>query len=129
MVKNRSTLVSALGFVLAVICLFLFSIAFGMLFGIIVGISVVVIFSLLRTKFTKPKDFSKVSLESILKIKHEEISYSQIEKVEMEKGAYQILLYGRCKEKAESIRSRNGKRHKHNVSLIREVLHDRVIIK
>ena len=123
-VKSRSALVSgAAGAIVGVVSVILF----GILIGIFLGI---VIMAICNKVAGKPKDFSKVSIESILKMEHKEILYNQIEKVEMRKGSTKFFYMDfDGKKKKTQFATQNGKRHEYYVELAHKVLQDRVVVK
>jgi hypothetical protein len=121
--KNRGAVAgSAIGIVIMVVLI----IFFGYIIGLIVGLVATVIIGVL---IGKPKDFSKVSVESILSMNHEEINYPQVEKVELKYGSLKFFyVYGGARMKKQFV-IKNGSLHQQNLALLNSVLPGRVIEK
>jgi hypothetical protein len=122
--KNRG---AAVGGAIGVVIMVVLVILLGYLIGLVLGLVATVIIGVL---IGKPNDFSKVSVESILSMNHEEINYPQVEKVELKQGRLKFfyVVYGGARKKKQFI-IKNGSLHQQNLALLNSVLPGRVIEK
>jgi hypothetical protein len=123
MINRGAAVGSGIGIVIMIVLI----ISVGYLIGLILGLVATVIIGVL---VGKPKDYSKVSVESILSMNHEEIYYPQVEKVELKKSKLKFfyVVYGGARKKKQFI-IKNGSLHQRNLALLNSVLPGRVIEK
>jgi hypothetical protein len=122
-IKNRG---AATAGSIGVILMVLLIVFFGIFIGLILGFIAI----LLTSKLTgKPKDYSKVSVESLLSMSQEVINYPQIEKVEIKKNKLKFfyIMYGGDRKNKQL--AFNPSLYQQNLDLLNRVLFGKVIAK
>jgi hypothetical protein len=121
--KNRTARIGGIiGVILAVILVYLL----GIIVGFIIGLGIVAVILKLTSK---PKDYRKVSIESLLSLDHEEINYPQIEKVELKKNKVKFFYVVQGERRKKKQWQINGALYQQNLDLLNKVLFDKLIIK
>ena len=121
--KNRG---AAAGGAIGIIIMVLLIIFLGWLIGFILGFVAALVIGKLAGK---PKDYSRVTVESLLSMNHEEINYPQIEKVELKKNRLKFfyVVYGGDRKKKQFAIHRSL--YQQNLDLLGKVLFDKIIVK